>query len=81
MGSKCSIYIGTDKIDTDIMTKGIKNDIDFLSAKILYVKGQSFPNIEVLQTYQAMLDSRYSVLEWITSTQQKAPDERITARC
>tara|TARA_B100000809_G_scaffold181573_1_gene179360 strand:- start:1392 stop:1682 length:291 start_codon:yes stop_codon:yes gene_type:complete len=68
MSKKRSIYIGKDRTDPRLMAEKIQNDIDFLNAKIIHIKGQRAPNIEVLQTYQAMLESRYSVLEWITYT-------------
>lgn len=58
-----SIYIGKDRIDAQVMMNGIQNDIDFLNAKIRYLKGQRAPNIETLKSYQAMLESRHSVLE------------------
>ena len=65
MSKKRSIYIGDERADTRLMAEKIQNDIDFINAKIIYIKGQRAPNTQVLKTYQAMLDSRYSVLEWI----------------
>lgn len=53
---------------TDTMVEKVRKDIAFLNAKILYVEGQRKPNNEVLRTYKAMLESRYSVLEWLESS-------------
>ncbi len=65
MSKKRSIYIGENRAEPHLMIEKIQTDIDFLNAKIIYIKGQREPNRQVLNTYQAMLESRYSVLEWI----------------
>lgn len=67
-----SLVIGDNKVSTDAMVEKVRKDIAFLNAKILYVEGQRKPNNEVLKTYKAMLESRYSVLEWLESSQSQA---------
>ena len=68
MSDNRTMYIGNDRIDVNAMAKNIQEDIDFLNAKILYISGQRDPNLDVLRTYKALLESRESVLEWITSS-------------
>lgn len=67
-----SLVIGDNKVSTDAMVEKVRKDIAFLNAKILYVEGQRKPNNEVLKTYKAMLESRYSVLEWLESSHSQA---------
>ncbi len=67
-----SLVIGDNKVSTDAMVEKVRKDIAFLNAKILYVEGQRKPNNEVLKTYKAMLESRYSVLEWLESSHCQA---------
>jgi hypothetical protein len=67
-----SLVIGDNKVSTDAMVEKVRKDIAFLNAKILYVEGQRKPNSEVLKTYKAMLESRYSVLEWLESSHSQA---------
>lgn len=66
------LIIGNNKVSTDTMVEKVRKDIAFLNAKILYVEGQRKPNTEVLKTYKAMLESRYSVLEWLETSHSQA---------
>lgn len=67
-----SLFIGDNKVSANSMVDKVRKDISFLNAKILYVEGQRNPNPEVLKTYKAMLESRYSVLQWLESSRQVA---------
>lgn len=67
-----SLLIGNNRVSTDAMVDKVRKDIAFLNAKILYVEGQRNPNGEVLKTYKAMLESRYSVLEWLEGSNHLA---------
>ena len=84
MHNKRTIHIGEVRVDCHLMAEKIQNDIDFINAKIIYIKGQRSPNIKILATYQAMLESRYSVLEWILCTPaitNTAPSLSTTKPC
>ena len=52
-------------VHADVMVNKVRKDIEFINTKILYVEGQKNPNAKILNTYKAMLESRYSVLEWL----------------
>lgn len=72
-----TIFIGTKQYSNTDMTNRINADIKFLNAKILYVRGQRNPNPEILNVYETMLESRYSVLEWISNCE--SPEHAVAA--
>ena len=57
-------------LHAEVMVNKVRKDIEFINTKILYVEGQRNPNDKILKTYKAMLESRYSVLEWLESNHQ-----------
>ena len=59
-----------DNLHAEVMVNKVRKDIEFINTKILYVEGQRNPNDKILKTYKAMLESRYSVLEWLENNHQ-----------
>jgi|TARA_B110000116_G_scaffold91917_1_gene80112 hypothetical protein len=59
------LIIGNNNAHSNVIVNKVRKDIEFLNTKILYVEGQRKPNDKILNTYKAMLESRYSVLEWL----------------
>ena len=67
------LYIGNKKVNAGTVSDKIRQDIDFLNAKIIYINGQRNFNTDVLQVYQTMLESRYAVLDWLNTTIKSCP--------
>jgi hypothetical protein len=51
--------------NTSAITAKVIEDINFLQDRIARIKKLQTPNSAVLKTYQSMLESRESVLQWL----------------
>tara|TARA_B100000809_G_scaffold245334_1_gene272184 strand:+ start:881 stop:1138 length:258 start_codon:yes stop_codon:yes gene_type:complete len=60
-----SLIIGNNNVHEHVMVDKVRKDIEFINTKIIYVESQRNPNDKIIKTYKAMLESRYSVLEWL----------------
>lgn len=68
--SNCTtLVIGDQRIKIAAISQKIANDISYLEERIAALTAQATPNTVVLKTYEDMLDSRLSVLGWLTSYQ------------
>lgn len=54
------------------MAKKITEDINFLTDRIERVKKLQTPNPSVLKTYQSMLESRQTLLQWLQENDEEA---------
>lgn len=61
-----SLVIGDKRVKIDAISSKIEQDVQFLEDRILAIKGQTVPNTVILKTYEDMLSSRLSVLNWLT---------------
>lgn len=60
-----TLVIGSQRVKLDAISNKVRQDIAFLSARIDAMKAQRVPNEAVLRTYESMLASRESVMEWL----------------
>jgi len=74
------IAIGQQRVHVNAVTTKIQNDIAFLEDRIGRMKNMKAPSQTVLNTYQAMLESRLSVLHWLEDHEMistgKRPEEK-----
>ncbi|MBU3069058.1 hypothetical protein KOI40_04450 [Aestuariicella sp. G3-2] len=64
-----TLVIGDQRIKITAISQKIANDISYLEKRIATLTAQATPNTVILKTYEDMLDSRLSVLGWLTSYQ------------
>ncbi len=74
-----SLVIGKERIRIDAMENKIRRDIAFLNNKINHIQRQRIPNAEVADMYKTMLESRYSVLNWLLSNQARNKTDSLKA--
>lgn len=60
-----ALMIGNRRIKIDEISKKIEQDVRFLRHRIYSLKNQARPNTVIIQTYEDMLQSRLSVLNWL----------------
>ncbi len=60
-----SLVIGDKRVKIDAISSKIEQDVLFLEDRILAIKNQTTPNTVILKTYEDMLFSRRSVLNWL----------------
>ena len=65
MSSSQTLVIGKQRVNIEAISYKVGQDIAFLTDRISRMKNQQSPNEVVLQTYESMLASRQSVLEWL----------------
>lgn len=71
-----SLVVGGSLASAGAVRTKVKQDIDFLRARITALEQQARPNRPVIQTYRAMLESRRSVLKWLEHGDDDATAER-----
>ncbi|WP_439133240.1 hypothetical protein [Pseudomaricurvus sp.] len=68
--SNCTtLVIGDQRVKITAISQKIAQDISFLEARIADLMAHATPNTVILKTYEEMLDSRLSVLGWLSSYQ------------
>lgn len=60
-----TLQIGGEHVNVNTVTSKVLEDINFLRNRIQMIENQSTPNPVILNTYQKMLESRESVLNWL----------------
>lgn len=79
-----SLVIGDKRVKIDAISSKIEQDVLFLEDRILAIKAQTVPNTVILKTYEDMLSSRLSVLNWLTEylpedlTHESAPLQQLS---
>ncbi len=72
-----SLVIGDKRIKVDSIAKKVEQDILFLQDRILVIKNQKMPNTVILKTYEEMLASRLSVLNWLKEYSPAIDDDDL----
>ena len=70
-----SLIIGNRRVDIASISQKVEQDVNFLSERIELMKQQRNPNPVVLETYESMLASRLSVLDWLEKNEHYTPPE------
>lgn len=68
-----TLSIGEIEHNSEDVARKVESDIAFLTERLRLLEQQNKPNSVILQTYKDMLESRYTVLQWLrqNSTQEK----------
>jgi len=59
------LSIGPRRVKVNSVTAKVLEDINFLRDRIDKIKRLNSPNKTILSTYEEMLESRESILEWL----------------
>lgn len=73
-----SVVIGDKRHKVETIFKKMEEDVQFLTQRINVLKQQHSPSEIVLKTYEAMLESRLSILGWLSEYQ---PTETLSQKC
>ncbi len=60
-----SLVIGNKRIKIEEISEKIEQDVSFLRDRIQRLESQTKPNTVIIKTYEEMLHSRLSVLNWL----------------
>lgn len=69
------LVIGPRRIKVNSLMSKVTEDINFLQSRIEAAKQLKSPNSTILATYEEMLASRESILEWLQELEASAPDD------
>ncbi len=75
-----SLIIGDKRVKVEAISDKIQRDILFLEDRILAIQNQSVPNTVILKTYEDMLFSRRSVLDWLADYLPKEDLRSLSTR-
>jgi hypothetical protein len=71
-------YPGKRSTDTTEVRLKVEQDISLLTDRIASMKNQTRPNTVVIETYEAMLNSRMAVLNWLQHGKTRSPDTAVS---